>query len=178
MKRPLHNFLLLFLLTLSGLLTIFGAVVWVALEDFPDIQALKDYKPPQSTVVLDRHGELVGRFFDERRTVISLKKLPKHVKYAFIAAEDGDFFEHRGIDYFGLMRAVLLRPPSFFLQVDGLRIHVDAGGVEIFVKRQGLVNPACHYQLGVPVEAAEIRIEVFRVPLEQNAERLLLVVGI
>lgn len=85
-----------------------GILVLLSLEDLPSIDALKNYQPPQSTVVLDRNGSLVGRFYDERRTVIPLKSLPAHVKLAFIAAEDGDFFEHGGIDYFGLFRAVLL----------------------------------------------------------------------
>ena len=108
MKRPLRSILLILLFMVSALLISLGAIVWIALADLPDIETLKYYEPPQSTMVLDRNGELVGRFFDERRTVISLKKLPMHVKLAFIAAEDGDFFEHRGIDYFGLMRAILL----------------------------------------------------------------------
>ncbi|HXW60703.1 MAG TPA: transglycosylase domain-containing protein, partial [Myxococcota bacterium] len=108
MKRPLRYFLLASLALLSFALLALAAVIWIALDDLPDVEALKHYKPAQSTIVFDRNGEPVGRFFDERRTVISLKDLPAHVKLAFIAAEDGDFFEHRGIDYFGLMRAVLL----------------------------------------------------------------------
>ncbi len=67
-----------------------------------------NYQPPQSTIVLDRHGAMVGRFADERRTVIELATLPKHVELAFVAAEDGDFFGHHGIDYQGLLRAILL----------------------------------------------------------------------
>lgn len=85
-----------------------GVIVLHSLSDLPSIDALKNYQPPQSTTVYDRNGEVVGRFFDERRTVISLESVPAHVKHAFIAAEDGDFFDHRGIDYFGLIRAILL----------------------------------------------------------------------
>jgi penicillin-binding protein 1A len=104
----MRSLFLIVLLFISILLIGMGVIVWCALDEIPDIDALKNYQPPQSSIVLDRNGEVVGRFFDERRTVISLKKLPIHVTHAFIAAEDADFFEHRGIDYFGLMRAFLL----------------------------------------------------------------------
>lgn len=108
MKRLIRSPFLFALSTAAVLLISAGVTVWVALQDLPSIDALKNYQPPQSTIVLDRFGQVVGRFFDERRTVISIKKLPNHVKMAFVAAEDGDFFVHRGIDYFGLLRAILL----------------------------------------------------------------------
>lgn len=108
MKRKSLSPWLLVLLLVSALFVGAGVVVLYSLDDLPSIDALKDYQPPQSTMVYDRNGEVVGRFFDERRTVISLESVPDHVKRAFIAAEDGDFFEHRGIDYWGVVRAVLL----------------------------------------------------------------------
>src|SRR5580704_3994170 len=76
----------------------FGVIVWIALSDLPSIDALKNYQPPQSTVVYDRNSRVIGHFYDERRTVISLKDLPAYTKHAFIAAEDGEFFGHNGID--------------------------------------------------------------------------------
>lgn len=108
MKKKSLSPWLFVLLVISVAVAGMGLVVLHALKDLPSIDALKDYKPPQSTVVLDRYGVVIGRFFDERRTVISLDSVPDHVKLAFIAAEDGDFFEHRGIDYFGLVRAIVL----------------------------------------------------------------------
>jgi penicillin-binding protein 1A len=84
----------------------FGVIVWIALSDLPSIDALKNYQPPQSTVVYDRNSRVIGHFYDERRTVISLKDLPAYTKHAFIAAEDGEFFGHNGIDYWGLIRAI------------------------------------------------------------------------
>lgn len=100
---------IIFLLpALAVLMVVAGYFVNISLTDLPSIDALKDYQPPQSTMVFDRNGDLIGRFYDERRTVISVKDLPDKVKLAFVAAEDGDFFEHRGIDYIALIRAVML----------------------------------------------------------------------
>lgn len=106
MKKFVRWVMIFTLLAGSLSLFSFGIMVWIALRDLPSIDALKNYQPPQSTIVYDRQGKVIGHFYDERRTVISLKELPAHVKHAFIAAEDGEFFEHSGIDYWGLIRAV------------------------------------------------------------------------
>lgn len=106
MKKFIRSFMIVALLLGSLSLISLGVMVWIALSDLPSIDALKNYQPPQSTVVYDRKGKVLGHFFDERRTVISLKDLPAYVKHAFIAAEDGEFFDHSGIDYWGLVRAV------------------------------------------------------------------------
>ncbi len=101
----------LLVLALVGITVAMGGIFgmfWFAQKDLPNLDALKDYQPPQSTVVYDRNQRVVGRFFDERRTVIPITKLPRHVVEAFVAAEDGSFFEHHGLDYLGIVRAVIL----------------------------------------------------------------------
>ena len=83
-----------------------GALVgsWAA-RDLPDLQRLEDYRPPLSSVVLDRHGQEIGEFFAERRRLVSLDAVPRHVVLAFVASEDEAFFEHAGLDAFALARA-------------------------------------------------------------------------
>ena len=120
MKSIVHTCIIFALAVASAAMTILGAVLWFALQDLPQLDALKDYRPAQSTVVYDRRGIIIGRLFDERRTVISLQKLPRYVPLAFVAAEDHDFFEHRGIDYFGLIRAIGLEIK--FRTVGGRRV--------------------------------------------------------
>jgi penicillin-binding protein 1A len=116
----MRTFIIFALALASASMGIFGAILWFALQDLPQLDALKDYRPAQSTIVYDRQGLIIGRLFDERRTVISLQKLPRYVPLAFVAAEDGDFFEHRGIDYFGLLRAISLEIK--FRTVGGRRV--------------------------------------------------------
>lgn len=82
--------------------------IFKAIGDLPSLDALKNYQPPQSTIVYDRNKQVVGRFSDERRIVIPLSSIPEHVKLAFIAAEDAQFYEHTGINYLSLLRALLL----------------------------------------------------------------------
>ena len=96
---------------LIGAALIVGAVVVMGTyayfsRDLPSVGALRDYKPPQTTRVYDRHGEVIGEIFTERRTVIPLSEVPRHVVLSVLAAEDADFYEHEGLDYTGILRAV------------------------------------------------------------------------
>jgi penicillin-binding protein 1A len=75
-------------------------------RDLPSVSALRDYKPPQTTHVYDRHKKVIGEIFAERRTVIPMSKVPRHMVLSVLAAEDADFYEHEGLDYTGILRAV------------------------------------------------------------------------
>ena len=66
-----------------------------------------NYHPPQVTRVLARDGMLLAELFTERRTVVPIASLPAHVKLAVLAAEDVGFYEHRGFDARGLLRALV-----------------------------------------------------------------------
>src|ERR1700736_6189907 len=80
-----------------------------ALTDLPDHNKLKGLKLPGASVVLDRRGERFAEVFEEnqRRVWVVLADIPEHVQKAFVAAEDKRFFEHKGIDERGLIRAFI-----------------------------------------------------------------------
>ncbi len=90
-----------------------GAAVTIALfylavlRDLPEINSLQDYRPNLITRVLDVDGNEVASFAKERRIIIPIEQVPKHVVDAFIAAEDGSFYEHKGLDYAGILRAAV-----------------------------------------------------------------------
>src|SRR5215468_3319158 len=80
-----------------------------AAADLPDHTKLKGMKLPGTSVVLDRKGDRFAEVFEEnqRRVWVVLADLPEHVQKAFIAAEDKRFYQHRGIDERGLIRAFI-----------------------------------------------------------------------
>ncbi len=72
----------------------------------PSVEQLKsNYDPPQITRIFARDGSVLADVFTERRTVIPLSEVPARAKLAFLAAEDAGFYEHRGLDYLGMLRA-------------------------------------------------------------------------
>lgn len=74
-------------------------------KDLPNYQVLAQYAPPVTTRVYAGDGTLVAEFARERRLFVPIGAIPDKVKYAFVSAEDKNFFEHSGLDYRGILRA-------------------------------------------------------------------------
>jgi penicillin-binding protein 1A len=89
-------------------LTVFGlAFYFYFTHDLPSIESLKNYKPSTVTKVFSEDGEIIGEFFYEKRAVVSLDRIPNHLIQAFVAGEDARFFQHKGLDYLAILRALL-----------------------------------------------------------------------
>jgi membrane carboxypeptidase/penicillin-binding protein len=75
----------------------------------PDHMRLKGLKLPGTSLVLDGKGEKFAELFesDHRRVWIPLNEIPDFVQKSFIAAEDKRFYQHRGVDERGLIRAFI-----------------------------------------------------------------------
>lgn len=84
-----------------------GFIYYSYIKDLPDFTAIKEYRPPVVTRIFARDGRLMGEFYAERRIEVPYSRLPRHLVLAFVAAEDARFFEHPGVDVFGIVRAFL-----------------------------------------------------------------------
>jgi penicillin-binding protein 1A len=92
-------------LVLAGIAGTAG-MLWYFGRDLPSTDLLASYEPPQTTRVVDRNGELLGEVFTERRTVVPMERIPRVLVLSVLAAEDADFYQHEGLDYPGLVRAI------------------------------------------------------------------------
>jgi penicillin-binding protein 1A len=77
------------------------------MRDLPDLRRIEDYRPALTSIVLDREGRLIGELYEERRRLVPIAEIPRHVQLAFVAGEDSSFFDHKGLDYTGILRAAL-----------------------------------------------------------------------
>lgn len=77
--------------------------------NLPDHNRLKNLKLPGTSVVLDGKGEKFAELFetDQRRVWVPLSQIPEYVQRAFVAAEDKRYYQHKGIDERGLIRAFI-----------------------------------------------------------------------
>lgn len=62
---------------------------------------------PERSVVLDAQGEMLGRMHGENRIVVPLSQVSPHFVKALLAREDSRFYDHSGIDYVGVARAMV-----------------------------------------------------------------------
>ncbi|MGE3629655.1 MAG: penicillin-binding protein 1A [Sandaracinaceae bacterium] len=102
MKRGLK---LLAFVTVIGVGASAAGLAYVG-RDLPEVQQLREYRPPQVSRVVDRDGTVLGETWEERRTVVPLERVPRFLVLSVLAAEDADFYRHEGLDYPGLLRAV------------------------------------------------------------------------
>ncbi|MCH1459725.1 MAG: transglycosylase domain-containing protein, partial [Luminiphilus sp.] len=72
----------------------------------PEAKALQDIKLQTPLRIVSADGQLIGQFGEQKRIPARYEELPETFVSALLAAEDDGFFEHSGIDFLGLARAV------------------------------------------------------------------------
>src|SRR5207248_2428282 len=84
--------------------TVTGRVALAVVSPFaPSISGFDDL--PQASKVVASDGTVVGRLGKEERQPVDLRRLPRHVVDAVLAAEDANFYEHGGVDLTAMTRA-------------------------------------------------------------------------
>jgi len=92
--------------TLATTAGIIGAYYYVQ-PSLQSAETIRDIRLEVPLRIFSRDGHLISEIGERRRIPITYEEIPAHVVQAFIAAEDRRFFEHSGIDYRGVLRAIL-----------------------------------------------------------------------
>ena len=108
-------------LALWGVICAIGVVIWIGAH-LPPIQSLEIPKRPPSVLIVGANGATLATRGDMGGAAIPLRELPDYVPKAFIAIEDRRFYSHRGVDPFGILRALV---------ADVLRRGASQGGSTI-----------------------------------------------
>ncbi|RMF09340.1 MAG: penicillin-binding protein 1A [Alphaproteobacteria bacterium] len=94
---------------IGGIVALVGLVL--VLHHFgrslPDYTQLADYQPPVVTRIHAGDGSLIEEYARQKRLFVPIGAIPKPVIQAFLSAEDKNFYDHGGLDYVGITRAVL-----------------------------------------------------------------------
>jgi len=83
-----------------------GYAAVVAYPRLPSVGVLATYQPKIPLQIYSAEGDLLGEFGEERRAYVKIEDTPEKLKQAIIAAEDERFYEHGGVDYIGVLRAM------------------------------------------------------------------------
>lgn len=84
-----------------------GYLLWHVSRDLPSYESLAEYEPPVMTRIHAHDGALIAEYARERRIFVPINTIPKLVIDAFLSAEDKRFYEHGGLDFFGIARALV-----------------------------------------------------------------------
>lgn len=81
------------------LLTVLIIFMIIVLVSVPSVRDLRQVQTQHASEIYSADGVLLGRYFNENRTVVRFKDIPRHVMDALVATEDERFYKHHGIDY-------------------------------------------------------------------------------
>src|SRR3989442_3037617 len=120
--------------------------------ELPPVEQLLRYQPPVATRVFADDGTVIGEFYVERRYLVPLDRVPAHVRLAFLAAEDADFYRHRGVNPVSILRALV---------TNVLRHQVTQGGSTITqqVVKGLLLTPERSYERKVKELILALKLE-------------------
>ena len=135
-KQTLKILFYLFLFFITVVVLVF-AYYW---KDIPSQETLENLYNTNSTKIYDRTGTVVlYDIYDvQKRTVVEFKDIPKSVIYATIAAEDDNFYDHFGIDFYGLARAVFVNITNRKVSQGGSTITQQLIKNTLFAPKQGV----------------------------------------
>src|ERR1044072_9172350 len=90
-----------------GACALASAFVYVA-PSLPSADAMRKVELQVPLRVYTRSGRLMAQIGEQRRIPVTYQQIPAVVKQGFLAAEDDRFFQHHGIDYPGVVRALFV----------------------------------------------------------------------
>lgn len=112
MRRTFIKFLWIALLSSVALATILFFLIWFGVIGYsPDIENLQNPISKSASLVYSADGKIIGTYNVDRanRIPVSYSKLSPHLVHALVATEDERFYEHSGIDFIALGRAIVKR---------------------------------------------------------------------
>jgi penicillin-binding protein 1A len=77
------------------------------LRDLPSLEGLEEYQPSVTTTLYTDQEEPFASFYEQRRSLLPLARIPEQLKQAVLAVEDSRFYEHRGLSPRAIVRATL-----------------------------------------------------------------------
>ena len=122
MRKKFIHILWLVLGLLVGTTTLWFFLIWFGVVGYsPDIENLQNPISKSASLVYSEDGKVLGTYNADKanRIPVSFSKLSPHLVHALVATEDVRFYEHSGIDFIALGRAIVKR---------GLLGHESAGG--------------------------------------------------
>jgi len=144
-----------------------GVAIWFFSKDLPPIERLQSYQPSLVSRVYADDQRLLGQFYIEKRILVPLRQMPKELFQAVIATEDTRFYEHSGIDFLGILRAMLTN-------LESLKIRQGASTITQQLARSLFLSPERSFKrklkealLAMKMEKVLTKDEILEVYLNQ-----------
>lgn len=158
-------------LALLTLTVVFGLFIGFFLNielNLPDVRALKNYNPNETSKIYDFEGKVIANIHgEENRVVIPFSEIPTEARQALIAAEDNYFYQHHGIDFRGIFRAFLVNVKSGGLRQGGSTLSQQLVKNLFLSHRKSLFRKLVEVQLALKLERHFSKEEIMEMYFNQ-----------
>ncbi|WP_096176539.1 penicillin-binding protein 1A [Cohaesibacter sp. ES.047] len=143
----------------SVLFIVVAVAVYIFLNSMmaglPDFTALRNYEPPVMTRIHAADGQLMAEYAEQRRLFLPIQAIPDRVKQAFLSAEDKNFYNHAGLDFMGIARAIVTNVRNY----GSNRRPVGASTITQQVAKNFLLSSEQSYERKIKEALLSMRIE-------------------
>ena len=153
----------LLLLGLAGI----AVVLFVMMQDLPEVDALLEVKFEEPLRVYSADGSLMAEFGVQRRRAVDFEEIPPDLVNAFITAEDNRFFDHIGFDLVGLARAAYTVVQSGIASQGGSTITMQVARNFFLTREKTVKRKLSEILLALRVEGALTKQEIMEVYLNK-----------
>lgn len=159
-----------FKLILTVIVLVFGFIAggYLAIaKGVPSIAELKKYRATDGTKVYADNNTLVGEFKVEKGTFVPLSRIPAHMKNAIVAVEDSRFWQHKGIDYIGIGRALIKDILHASLKEGGSTITQQLAKIMFLTPEKTIQRKLREAQLAIRLEKELTKNEILELYLNR-----------
>jgi len=149
-----------------AIISVVGAFTYFSFV-LPKIDTLADYDPPTNSLILSRDGVVLLEIGNERREIVAFEKIPKQVVNAFLAAEDDSFYQHHGVDYWGVLRAMLMNLKAGKVVQGGSTITQQVAKSLLLSKERSIARKIKDFLLALKIEEKFTKDEILFLYLNQ-----------
>ncbi len=162
-----HASIIMFVAAGVALSIILGLIYFYLSLGLPDISSLKNYRPPAVTEILDRRGEPLAYWYKERRFPVPLSQMPPYLIQAFVSAEDARFYEHKGVDFLGILRAAIKDIKARAIVQGGSTITQQVVRSLLLSKKKSFIRKLKEAILAWEIDSALSKDEILNIYLNQ-----------
>lgn len=134
--------------------------------NLPSLDAVTDYQPKIPLRIFTADHVLIGEFGEERRSFVPVDQIPDSLKNALLAAEDDRFYEHRGVDLSGIVRAALVNLRGGSMQ-GGSTITMQVARNFFLTREKTYTRKISEIMLAYKIEAELSKDEILELYMNQ-----------
>jgi len=160
-------------LKLLGILSLFGLITLVVVSiviipNLPNIETLKDVQMHIPLRVYSHDRSLIAEFGEKKRIPVKIENTPKQLIHAFIAAEDDRFYVHPGVDWQGILRAVINLIKTGEKSIGGSTITMQVARNFFLTREKKYLRKLNEIYLSLKIEQELTKDEILELYLNDN----------